>query len=252
MSKKQLGLSVAIAFSFGYYLGTINSPSEGNHVSKMRAREVLKCHEEVKELKTQCNLADLNSGGARDENQDTKSQNPSNANANDSDVSSRRAGEIAFETDQKEFLKKVEVKNLFEELKIAKVVGEDQLKVLNGFFTGQVDFDEADRPSWDMELRLNGQVLNEEARGDKLISLFKNGKLFARTTGKGRIKGVMSMSGDPNSFLVEINGDEGYVQMYYFPRMDEFAGIYYQKVGVGEFEREGTVTLKRSYSNASY
>lgn len=248
---KQLGLIIAI-FSLGYYLGHRNSP-EALHLKQVKTTEILKCRDEVKELKSQCNVSEINSKANSQQDQNTpESQDAQGLIESESRKNSHRASEIAFEADKKEFLKKVEVKNLFEELKTAKIVGEDQLKVLNGFFTGQVEFDETDRPNWDMELRLNGQVLNEEARGDKLISLFKNGKLFARTTGKGRIKGVLSMSDDPNSFIVEVNGDEGYVQIYYFPRLDEFSGIYYQKVSVGQFEREGTVTLKRSFNSASF
>ncbi|OQW53643.1 MAG: hypothetical protein A4S09_06990 [Proteobacteria bacterium SG_bin7] len=245
----KMGMFIVVAFAFGYYFGQMSLETSTGYVSKFKTSVIQECREEVKARVVESQTVP---GEIKDQKDELGSQKPEDRNDSDPKKYSHRASEIAFESDKKEFLKQIEVKNLFEELKTAKVIGEDQLKILNGYFTGQVEFDATDRPSWDVELRMSGQVLNEEPRGDKVVSLSRNGKVFARTTGKGRIKGVLSMSSDPNSILVEVNGDEGYIQMYYLPRLDEFSGIYYHKVSIGEFEREGIVSLKRSYSSASF
>jgi hypothetical protein len=242
MKRNQLAVIILMALGVGYKLGSMNPPSE-----KIVIKTVLKS-KSPKEIAKECDVA---IPGGKEKREEAEAKDESSETKPTSEVS-RRAQEISHQGDVKEFLKQVEKKDFFEELKSAKQLTDEQLRILNGNYAGQVQFDEGEKENWDMELRLNGYVQNDLPQGDKLVVLSKRGKVFSRNTGKGKLKGISVLENDPNSFLVEVNGDDGYVQMYYLPRMDEFAGIYYEKINVGQFERNGTVTLKRSYNNASY
>ncbi len=243
MTKIHLGIFIIGSALAGYWLGISSISSEPMIIErKTKTHEIQECRAEVEELKSQCSdkASELVA----------KSTNPENFAEASLDSGSwlklgRRSLEIAFEADVKDFLKQVEVPNLFDELKRAKSVGDDQLKVLNGKFLGQVIFEDKGKEDWEVQLSLSGAITDGEAKGDKFIELSKNGKVFSRTTGRGRIKNVYTMESDANVILAEVNGDEGYMQIYYLPRLDIFTGNYYNKTGVGKFEREGTVTLKR-------
>ena len=180
MTKKQLGLITIVIFTLGYYLGQKNSTTETIYVSKTKKSEILKCREEFEELKSQCAMVEDKFKGQEGSVVDTSSASASlGGEAKSTWIKlGKRAVDIAFEADVKDFLKQVEVPNLFEVLKNAKVVGDDQLKLLNGNFSGNVMFDDRGKDTWDVEVNINGSIDEGEPKGNKLIVLSKNGKIF--------------------------------------------------------------------------
>lgn len=249
MRKLHLTLMISSSLFCGFIFGQKTARSPQAFVameSSKRVSEITKCREEVEVLKSQCSVDSASAEPSNINNPESSTNSSQPSSESVTTVKSKsRSVDIAFESDVKDFLKSSEVPNFFDELKTAKIVGEEQLKVLNGRFLGQVAFDDSEKQNWDLEMNINGQVYDGEAKGDKIVSLSKNGKIFARTTGRGRIKGVLTMNSDPSAILIEVNGDEGFIQLYFMPRLDIFSGIYYRKVAMGQFEREGTVKLSR-------
>lgn len=249
LTKFHLSLVVIISLGGGFLVGVNSVPTSEPLIIERREKnaQVKACREEVEELKSQCanNASEDTDLSIIKSNSTEASLVSDNFNSTSWLKVGRRSLEIAFSGDVKNFLKDVEVPNLFEELKKAKVLGDEQLKVLNGKFSGEINFEEDENEKWNLTLNINGAITDGEPKGDKFIEISKNGRVISRTTGKGRIKNVFTMDADPNVIFAEVNGDDGFIQMYYLPRLDMFTGNYYNKTGMGKFARAGTATLKR-------
>lgn len=151
--------------------------------------------------------------------------------------------EIRAENDVREFLKKVEISDLYSELRQTTSLTQSQLDVLNGAYNGEMTFDDGKQRPWGVELRLNGRLRNNQITGNHLLTLAKDGKVFSRSAGRGNITDFTGFVGDPNALLVEAGGDNGYFQLYHFEKLGYLSGNYYQKVGAGNFRKVGTVVL---------
>lgn len=258
------------AFS-GYSVGSLRFKETIKSLEKLKTEEINTCWSQVDEFKSKCLISTEGANSAGQNLNETSSKNSANVGSNEvysqsssgvvspalpqqsqatNQKDSRgwtklgvKALEISFESDVKEFLKQVEVPDFFNELKSATTLSEDQAAQINGRFSGNINFESDDAASWLMEMEITGQIKNGELKGRQKIVLSKNGKVFSRSTGKGNLKDFQAFAGDPSAILINVYGDDGYVQLYYFPRLDMFSGLYYDKVSVGEFKKAGIVTL---------
>jgi hypothetical protein len=123
--------------------------------------------------------------------------------------------------------------------------------MLNGNFTGRAVFDDPKEAPWNVQIVMNAEMRDGQAYGDFDVRLSKNGKQFSRTR-SGRKRGeknpiksdnFMALDGDENSVIINAYGDDGYFQLYFFPRLNEFHGLVYLKKSLGVFERKGVVHL---------
>lgn len=151
--------------------------------------------------------------------------------------------EVRAESDVRDFLKKVEIADLYSELRQTTTLTQSQLDLLNGAYAGEMTFDDGKQRPWGVELRLNGRLRNNQITGNHLLTLAKDGKVFSRSAGRGNITDFTGFIGDPNALLVEAGGDNGYFQLYHFEKLGYLSGNYYQKVGAGNFRKVGTVVL---------
>ncbi len=151
-----------------------------------------------------------------------------------------------------DFLKSAEIPDFFGALRGGTPLSEAQLEQLNGTFAGRAVFDDPKLVPWDVQMYFNAQMQNGEIFGEFDVQLKKNGKQFSRTR-SGRKRGqkpikldhFMGLEGDGQSLIINAQGDDGYFQLYYFPRLTEFHGLVYLKKSLGVFERRGVVQLRR-------
>jgi hypothetical protein len=71
-----------------------------------------------------------------------------------------------------------------------------------------------------------------------------NGKTFSRTSGGGKPKHFLGLS-NSQGVLVNVYGDDGYIQIYPVRRLDKIYGNYYEVKAPGQAEMTGAVVLQR-------
>jgi hypothetical protein len=157
----------------------------------------------------------------------------------------KQARELYTESEVKEFLEKVEIKDFFSELKSARSLTAEQIGELNGSYLGEVVFDDKSKANWHVEMTLNGRVVNNELRGRSRIVLSENGKVFSTSRDRGKPKNIQGFAGDDNAFLISVYNDKGYMQLYNMERMNMLSGLLYLSNGVGQFSKVGTVILRK-------
>lgn len=151
--------------------------------------------------------------------------------------------EQVSENEVKDILKKMEIKDLFAELKSAKPVSAAQFQIVAGRYIGEIIFFD-DQVPWNIDWDFNGRVLGDgQIVGRQEISIRKNGKRFSHTTGE--INAVMSMPGS-EAILINVYGDDGYLQLYPNERLDHLYANYYQKKGLDQFTLKGVANLRRA------
>lgn len=154
--------------------------------------------------------------------------------------------DLDSEGDVDDFLKKVTVKNLFDQLRAARSLNPSQVQALQGSFLGFVNFDDPNEKRWDVKLSFDGEVRGEAIKGQAHVELSKDGKRFSNSRSSGDLsKNFTSFAGGSRGIIVEANGGDGYFQLYAPPRLTSLVGVYYHKQGVGDFRRTGTVILVR-------
>lgn len=154
--------------------------------------------------------------------------------------------EITSETEAFELLKKVEIPDFFSELKGGGRMSSSQFELLRGSFYGDVIFDDPNSKPWQVKMKFDGSLQSGKYEGTHEISLVNaEGKRFSHTTGKISDENYMSINGDPNGILINAYGDDGFFQLYFFPRLNQFFGIVYLKETIGKFKRQGLVRLSK-------
>lgn len=159
-----------------------------------------------------------------------------------------------YRTDQvEEFLKSVEIPDFFGAMRSGTALNPSQVELLNGTFTGRAVFEDPKELPWNVSLFTNAEMQAGQAVGEFEVRLSKNGKQFSRTSSrrkrgeKAPIKQdhFMGIEGEGNAIIINAYGDDGYFQLYFFPRLNEFHGLVYLKKSLGVFERRGVVHLTK-------
>ena len=148
------------------------------------------------------------------------------------------------EADAKDALKSLENKDLFSALKSAEPLTDRKFEIIMGHYTGEISFFD-NKPGWIIEWDMNLRKTAKGWQGNQLITLTDaKGQIFSRYTGDGAVK---QLSADSNSqaIFVNVQGDDGYLQIYPVRHLDKIYGNYYGKKGLGEFVAKGTVVLQK-------
>lgn len=156
--------------------------------------------------------------------------------------------EVRNEAQAKEFLDKVAVDELFPELKTATRMRPEQFREVNGTFSGKIIFADSTKPIWDIEMTLDGVFRDDAIPGSIDIKMFKPGetKPFSHSRGKGDdVKNYQSFSGDSQAILINVYGDDGYLQVYAPKALGHLIANYYDKQGVASYKKSGTAVLLR-------
>lgn len=156
--------------------------------------------------------------------------------------------ELANETQAKEFLDSVALDELFDQIKSAKRLTPGQFEAVRGTYTGKLQFDDTRENPWDVEIQLEGTPEGESINGAVDIKMFKQGsaKPFSHARGKGNdLKNVQGFPGDSQAILMNVYGDDGYLQVYAPKRLGYLIANYYHKKDITSFKKTGTATLYR-------
>jgi hypothetical protein len=152
-----------------------------------------------------------------------------------------------------DFLKSVEIPDFFSAMRAGQALNQGQVELLNGTFTGRAVFEDPKELPWSVSLFTNAEMEAGQVVGDFEVRLSKNGKQFSRTRSRRKrgektvIKqnNFMGIEGEDNAIIVNAYGDDGYFQLYFFSRLNEFHGLVYLKKSLGLFERKGVVHLTK-------
>jgi len=149
--------------------------------------------------------------------------------------------ELLNDTQVKEFLEKVKVDELFKDIGSAKKMTSEQTQAVIGKFNGQVIFDDPKIPPRDVGMRLDQD-------GPMDIKMFKQGarEAFSHASGSTGDKNFQGFSGGSQAILVNVYGDDGYLQLYPSKGLGYLIGNYYERKGLTSFQRAGTISLHRS------
>ena len=156
--------------------------------------------------------------------------------------------ELANETQAKEFLESVALDELFDQIKSAKRLSPGQFEAVRGTYAGKLQFDDNRENPWDVEIQLEGTPEGESINGAVDIKMFKQGsaKPFSHARGKGNdLKNVQGFPGDSQAILMNVYGDDGYLQVYAPKRLGYLIANYYHKKDITSFKKTGTATLYR-------
>lgn len=157
-----------------------------------------------------------------------------------------KAADISNDEDAKAFLKSVEIKDFFKNLKTLKPVSKTQFNKINGSFWGKAHvFVKNKNVVWDVEIDITDTSTDEKLSADTLIKMFQDGKRFSKSTGNGHLKNIRSLNGSKLAIVVNTYGGDGFFQLYEAERMNALIGNYYHKQSIGEFKKVGTVHLER-------
>ncbi len=120
--------------------------------------------------------------------------------------------------------------------------------LVRGRFVGQITFFDKDRTPWDVEMELtNANFEKGRVTAEFLLKTVdpSNPKHRDITTGDAGSTIRNFRSSDDGAILVEAMGADGVFQLYYFPQFNSLQGNVYEKRGLEEFKRTGTIVLNR-------
>lgn len=144
-------------------------------------------------------------------------------------------------------LKKMIIPDFFSAVQSAQSMTTQDALAIEGKFAGEINFiNRKDNKSdwlieWEVHLRSPTSMT-----GPMLITLTNksNGKVFSRTKGNTPGKDFMKIPGS-RGLLVNVYGDDGYIQIYPFENKNTWLGNYYGKVKLGTYQMTGQVRLNR-------
>jgi hypothetical protein len=148
---------------------------------------------------------------------------------------------VRTEEQAQDFIKAAAQSDFTANLKASKNLTDEMAKQLSGRFAGTITFS-GDRTPLKAEMSFEGSVRRGELRGRHDIQLInsKTGKATSHSRGSGSLDRSYQINAD--AYIIEVGGD--YLELYYFPALDELMG-YYLEITKGDFIRTGSVRMKR-------
>jgi hypothetical protein len=143
-----------------------------------------------------------------------------------------------------EALKAVEIPELFHELRTSQALSNDQLRQINGRYTGEILFYDGGEP-WHVEWTVAADSKNGILSGKQDLKLSKNGTVFSHANNDGALKDFSAASGVSKAIFVKANGDSGYMQLWEANALQRLAGVYFLKENIDQLKAIGTVNLQR-------
>lgn len=153
---------------------------------------------------------------------------------------------LKSEAQIKEALDKALIDNVKATVASGNPVGQQQMKVIEGSFAGEIKFfdkkREARNLTWSLVANYHEKPITTEFR----LRMYGGGEGNSEASGRGELRHVSMLEEDPYAFMVETCGGSCYFQLYYNAIYDQFFGNYYEsKKGDKKFERIGLVNLRR-------
>lgn len=140
------------------------------------------------------------------------------------------------------FIQSVRQENLFDTIRSSGEFRriEGPLADMEGRYTGEVTVPDKGE-TWEMTMDGRFRSDGTEVSGRTRVILSKNGKVFSRHTGNGKINNISSISG---GVLVQAS-PTSYFQLYFLPGDHAFVGNYYEQGKPGEMLPKGVARLTR-------
>lgn len=149
------------------------------------------------------------------------------------------------ESEVSDSLSKLKIDDLFSELKSSRKLSEEEASLLNGRYVGEITFFNNKPLPWTIEWSLNLRKSGTNWSGPQLIILTDSkGKVFSRSRNSGILKDFSGMQ-DSSAILINVYGDDGYLQVYPAPQFGKLYGNYYEKKGLDQFIQTGTAVLQK-------
>ena len=152
---------------------------------------------------------------------------------------------IQSEKAARDLLKKLEVKDLSNELQKGSHLDKARIDLLTGKFTGQAVFNDPKRKAWQIEMEFKGKIENGNYEGQHEIILLESGKQISRNSGRPTGGTYVGVEGDPNGIFILVRDGSVFFQIYYFQKLEKFYGLIYERNNSGIFEKVGIVRLTR-------
>jgi hypothetical protein len=176
---------------------------------------------------------------------------PPKASSNEWIKRERQVRSMQDEEAALEELRKMQIPDFFSTLGDAKTVEKADDLEMSGSYSGEITFfDKKKYPSdWLIRMRIQYRSV-DPAQSSSYITLSKksDGKTFStsRSNRDGIVNQNFSRPGGSRALLVNVYGDDGYIQIYPLAGAHRtWVGNYYNKVKVGNYEFAGQVVLNR-------
>lgn len=165
--------------------------------------------------------------------------------------SEKKIASMRNEEEALEQLRKNPIEDIFDTLKATTVMSRKDALDIDGRFEGEINFFDKKKHKTDWivywEVNLSGAGGNNKpASGRALITLTNksDGKTFSRSSGSNTLKDFVRAPGS-NALIINVYGDDGYIQIYPIGDKDHWVGNYYEKVKMGQYNFAGQVRINR-------
>lgn len=147
-------------------------------------------------------------------------------------------------------LRKLEIPDLFSTLKDSKSLNNREAMDIDGRFQGEISFFDrkTHKTDWYIEWEVQYQSATKDGRSFIALTRKSDGKTFSRTrsgTGKGLVTDNFMRPVGSKALIVNVYGDDGYIQIYPLGNKNTWVGNYYEKAKLGEYKMVGQVKLNK-------
>lgn len=154
------------------------------------------------------------------------------------------------EAEALEELRKLEIPDLFSTLKESKNLSTREALDIDGHFQGEISFFDRKTHKTDWYIEWQVQYRSATKEGSSYIALTRksDGKTFSRTrsgTEKGLVTDNFMRPAGSRAMIVNVYGDDGYIQIYPLGNKNTWVGNYYEKAKLGEYQMIGQVRLNK-------
>ncbi|MDG0815236.1 hypothetical protein [Bdellovibrio svalbardensis] len=163
-------------------------------------------------------------------------------------LNEKRIANMDREEDILRALKQNPIEDLFTTLKSSHDISRGEALIIEGRFQGEIHFFDRKKhkSDWILYWEINDITAQGRTSSSSLITLTEksNGKTFSRSRGNQMLKNFTRPDGS-KALIVNVNDDDGYIQIYPVGGTDQWVGNYYEKSKIGEYNFVGQVTLNR-------
>lgn len=155
--------------------------------------------------------------------------------------------EIRDEKEAFDELRKMPIPDLYSTLRKSRDATAAEALMIEGRFQGEITFfnHKEYKTDWliEWEVRLKSV---DKANGSSEIMLTRksDGVTFSHARGSGTFKEFLRVDGS-KALIVNVQGDDGYIQVYPLNNTEQWVGNYYEKKKSGTYEFVGQVRLNK-------
>ncbi len=145
-----------------------------------------------------------------------------------------------------QFLASAVIKDMGTEIKGYKKFksNDSRLNGLQGFFAGDLIFEDKRRKPWRIEMTLNSEIAEGVPKGSMNLRIIQEDNNVSNGTGSGDLRGIQQTASESKALIIH-EGDKNFLQMYLLETQDSVIGNYYEQTDSGETKLLGHFTLRR-------